>query len=95
MDNYINFLLLLNRTTGGGIVYGEDRWVAVSYIGASDSVLYSLDNGVSWISTTAPSTASWSSITYGDGEFVAVGYGAERSMYSVDGINWSDGNGFT
>lgn len=49
------------------------------------SLFYSTD-GVSWKITNLP-TYKWNDITYGNGLFVAIGYGC--AGYSTDGINWT------
>jgi hypothetical protein len=36
-----------------------------------------------------PSSASWRSVTYGNGKFVAVAY-KTAAAYSADGINWTE-----
>ena len=45
------------------------------------------ENG-EWTATTMPSSASWYSVTYGDGKFVAVATDS-TAAYSIDGINWT------
>ena len=45
----------------------------------------SLSNGNSYL----PSSASWHSVCYGNGKFVAVSYNTNISAYSTDGINWT------
>ena len=44
-----------------------------------------------WIAGMMPANASWSSICYGAGKFVAVGPNV-APVYSTDGINWSTSN---
>ena len=36
-----------------------------------------------------PSSAKWSSVTYGNSKFVAVASGSDKAAYSTDGINWT------
>ncbi|MES2748778.1 MAG: hypothetical protein V4606_00050 [Patescibacteria group bacterium] len=71
-----------------GIAYGNGRFVTVGYSG--DRVAYSND-GVTWLTTAAAGNDdSWSSVTYGNGIFVAVAEsGNDRVMYSSDGITWT------
>jgi len=45
----------------------------------------SADTSLSWTAQTPPS-GNWTSVTYGNGLFVAVGTGV---MTSPDGINWT------
>jgi hypothetical protein len=49
---------------------------------------YSSD-GINWAETSLPTTASWRSVTYGNGMFMAVAYNSTISMYSIDGVNWT------
>jgi hypothetical protein len=41
------------------------------------------------VNATLPSVASWSSICYGDGKFVAVAPNSDKAAYSSDGIEWT------
>ena len=42
-----------------------------------------------WTASTLLSSASWQSVTYGDGKFVAVASSSNKAAYSTDGINWT------
>ena len=42
------------------------------------------------ITSCMPTKAMWSSVTYGDGKFVAVTSGSTAAAYSTDGISWTD-----
>ena len=44
-----------------------------------------------WTQRTASSSEFWQSITYGNGIFVAVGFGTLNTLKSTDGINWENG----
>ena len=58
----------------------------------NNGAFYSLD-GINWIGGTAP-YAMWSSVTFGNGVFVATGVDSpNRCMYSTDGWFWSNGSG--
>lgn len=46
-------------------------------------------SGVDWTATTLPTTAKWSSVTYGNGKFVAVATGSTSAAYSTDGVKWT------
>ena len=50
---------------------------------------YSTD-GITWTRTTLPVSASWQSITHGDGKFVAVASATSTAAYSTDGITWTE-----
>ena len=83
------------------VAYGSDGsgngiFVAVSQIG---TVMTSPD-GITWTRATAGASSVWSSVTYGNGLFVAVAYNASdpnsaanRVMTSPDGVNWTARNG--
>jgi hypothetical protein len=50
--------------------------------------------GITWTQRTLPASIDWKSIAYGNGRFVAVGYGAgggngSIAATSTDGINWT------
>ena len=42
-----------------------------------------------WTQQSMPSSLSWSSITYGNGVFVAIARGSNVAAISPDGINWT------
>jgi hypothetical protein len=76
--------------------YGEGKFVALTD-SSTNRVIYSTDNGSTWLSATLPSplsSSNWSSITYGDGRFVAVSSNTaavNQVMTSEDGITWTAG----
>ena len=41
------------------------------------------------VTAALPTSVLWSSVTYGDGKFVAVAYDSNIAAYSTDGINWT------
>ena len=45
--------------------------------------------GSTWTARTLPSSQNWETVTYGNGEFVAVGYGSAVAATSPDGITWA------
>lgn len=71
------------QSSGGGplwdVAYGQGRYVAVG-----DLFKTSLD-GISW--TNAPSPNRLLSITYGNNQFITVGF--DGIWGSTDGVNWS------
>lgn len=79
------------------VCYGLDKFVAVSDSGTR--LMYSYD-GYYWVAGTLPTemaTAEFTSITYGNGLFVAVALAntsgtGQRIMTSTDGINWTGRN---
>jgi hypothetical protein len=72
--------------------YAEGKFVALT---SDNKVIYSADNGSTWLAATVPSplaTSTWTSITYGDGRFVAVSSttaATNQVMTSEDGITWT------
>jgi hypothetical protein len=86
-------------TTAVGIAYGNNRFVV---LGSDGKIAYSINNGgtqsiAGW--TAAPSCTgtttsvlsssyTWTSITYGEGQFIAVSQGTVAAT-SWDGINWT------
>ena len=77
-------------------IYGEGKFVALTD-SSTNRVIYSTDNGTTWLSATVPSplaSSTWSSIAYGDGRFVAVSSttaATNQVMTSEDGITWTAG----
>ena len=71
---------------GKPVCWGGDKFVALSTNGYS---AYSSD-GITWTDFVMPEYNTWTSVTYGAGQFVAVsGTGNNRVATSKDGINWS------
>jgi len=69
------------------ITYGGGRFVAT---GSNGYVYSSGDGGVTWTRTTLPSTNRYYTLAYGDGTFLAVGYGSTSAAYSKDGgVSWT------
>ena len=71
----------------GGVVYGDDTFVALSY--SSNKSVTSTDDGVTWSQHDMP-IGGWYSVAYGDGAFVAVDYPNNKSATSTDnGVTWT------
>jgi hypothetical protein len=83
------------------VAYGGGRFVAKSGNGetlgtngqiVSGGILYSSSDGTNWVRGQPQSdqflaaAAGINALTYGSGQFVAVGYG--NAFTSVDGVNW-------
>ena len=68
-----------------GVAFGGGKFVAVG----TGNVIYSTD-GITWSNdnVVGPPMATWQSLTYGDGKFVAVS-SAGYVMCSSDGLNWT------
>ena len=86
-------------TTAIGIAYGNNRYVV---LGSDGKIAYSVNNGgtqsvAGWAaapSCTGTTTSvlsssyTWTAITYGEGQFIAVAQGTVAAT-SWDGINWT------
>lgn len=74
-DDYVNY---------SDVVYADGRFVAIGDIGSAAS-----DNGKDW--TFANYSHSLQSIAYGNGLYVAVGYGSTgyKVRTSTNGLSWS------
>lgn len=81
---------------GSALAYGNGTYVAtVAPPPETYSRVYTSVDGITWTSrgTTIPWT-SWSSVTYGNGLFVAVASsGTTRVMTSPDGVTWTARSG--
>ena len=70
------------------ITFGNGRFVAID--GTTSTSSFVSFNGIDWISGTMPgAAASWKTITYGGGVFLATETGSSRAALSGDGINWT------
>jgi hypothetical protein len=70
----------------GKIAYGASTYVSFAS-GSTNAAAYST-NGTTWTSVTLPTTATWASITYGNGRFIAIATSGTSVVYSLDGITW-------
>jgi type II secretory pathway pseudopilin PulG len=59
----------------------------VAIVNGSTTAAYSGD-GITWAAATLPSSATWQSVAYANGKFVAVGSN-NSAAYSSDGITWT------
>lgn len=85
----------------GDAVYGNDKFVSVSYLNASSpseifSSYYSTD-GISWTNNSSLTRSYYTSLAYGNNIFVAVSFGdydtfnrTNLGARSTDGITWSE-----
>jgi len=74
------------------VTYGNGKFVAVANKNGNyytDSSMYSIDNGKTWIDTKLPVSADWQIVTYGKGHFLAIAQGSSIAAYSDDGIIWT------
>jgi hypothetical protein len=82
---------LPTSSTWTNVVYGANKFVAVSSDGAVDPA-YSVDGGVTWSSadeTGYPGSGTITDIRYGQGVFVVTTSGSNNAFSSEDGINWT------
>ena len=97
-NNGANWTNASNATTIFGnpvysVAHSGTIWVAVSESGTACRVGYSSD-GITWTASTSGTSffTSCAYVAYGNGKFVAVGYGPTYAIiYSTDGINWTGG----
>lgn len=68
-----------------GLAFGHGLFVAVSSVGTVDTSA----NGVTWTQRFWRPKNSFSSITYGDGRFIAVDAAQGDVLMSLNGVNWS------
>ena len=68
---------------------GNGRWIA---LGSGGTSAYSTNGGVSWVAGGGLAAGSWSSITYGQGVWIAVTAAGTATSYSTDGgQTWTAG----
>lgn len=67
--------------------------VAVAVASGTDATARSVDGGITWTAGgDLPSSATWTSVAYGNGRWVAVASGGTASAYSEDGgLTWTVG----
>ena len=76
-------------TTGRGIAFGNNLWVAVGD-GAVNTIASSSDDGVTWTGAGKTIfTTQGNGVVYGNGTWVAVGQGTNSIAYSTDGTTWT------
>jgi hypothetical protein len=72
--------------TAVAVAYGRyannGRWMV---IGSSGATAYSSNGGISWVAGGALPAGTWTSVTYGQGVWIAVSTGATTTAYSADG----------
>jgi hypothetical protein len=72
--------------TAVAVAYGRyannGRWMV---IGSSGATAYSSNGGTSWVAGGALPAGTWTSVTYGQGVWIAVSTGATTTAYSADG----------
>jgi hypothetical protein len=70
----------------GSTIAKVSRFVAVK--SGSSAAAYSDDGGATWTATTLPASAAWSSITYGEGRWVAIASDSTTVAITQDGEVW-------
>jgi hypothetical protein len=71
--------------TWAGLTYGNDRFVAVG----SDGQIDTSTNGTQWSAVWSHSNYSFTSVTYGNGHFVATDDAMGAVAISTNGLVWS------
>ena len=82
---------LPDSTTWIGIVYGANKFVAVSSSGTVNPA-YSIDGGLNWRNTGAAGylgTGTITDVRYGQGVFVVTTSSSNNMSSSEDGFNWT------
>ncbi len=69
------------------IVYGNDKFVAVTIGYKLKTALYSTD-GINWNTSIFSDEIYVNDLVYGNGKFVAIGDNTTTGLYSTNGINW-------
>jgi len=65
----------------------SSNFVAVA--SGSEIYSYSEDSGVTWASSTLPSSINWKAIINGQNKFVAIADSSNIVAYSTDAITWA------
>jgi len=78
----------------GVVCYGDGKFVALPEGETNNQIAYSA-NGVDWEWQDMPVKATWTSVCFGEGTFVAVGciidgVAKGKVVYSNDGIKWQE-----
>jgi hypothetical protein len=92
-DNGNTWASFAVSNTLASITYSSDSGTFVALPDFFRDGVYTSTDGSTWtLSQTLPNIPSAStSVTYGNGKFVAVMNGSSNVFYSIDGINWSVG----
>ena len=86
---------ILGQITVDSEAIAPDPKPLVAITENSDVAAYSTD-GITWTETTLPTSQYWRSVTYGDGQYLAVGAGdglfsnSTVAAYSTNGIIWTE-----
>ncbi|MBO9608128.1 MAG: InlB B-repeat-containing protein, partial [Paenibacillaceae bacterium] len=77
-----------NSASLNGIVYGDNKFVAVGDLYNSKAKIITSADGTTWTSQTSAANSRLASIAYGNSTYVAVG-DAGTIVTSTDGTNWT------
>lgn len=80
-----SFIIESTATARDRIVYGNGKFVSIQ--NGTNVASYCTD-GINWIDTELPATASWSSLAFCNGTFVAIAPDSKLAAYSYDGMTW-------
>jgi len=68
---------------------GNNLFVAIGGGNVETTTFARSTDGITWIKTSAPISAKWRSICYGNGVFVAIAKESNIAATSLDGITWT------
>jgi hypothetical protein len=69
------------------LAYGPGLWAAIK--GSSDEAATSVDGTGTWAARALPASSAWTSVSWGDGKFVAVSSNSNNGAISTTGVTWS------
>jgi len=81
-----------SNLTWSSVTYGNGLFVAISGGATLSSTAAYSTNGSTWISSTLPVSAYWTSIAYGQQTFIAVSSNTNTPAYSTNGSTWYSSN---
>jgi hypothetical protein len=80
-------------TASSVVAFGNNVFVRVAGRNSASSVASYSTNGVTWTTTTMPSSQRWSAVTFANNRFVAVsgasGVPSTAAATSINGITWT------
>ncbi len=82
--------LPLTGTAWKSLVYGRNRLIAVNGDAGTTVGATSINDGTLWSAITLPA-GTWTSVTFGNNLFIAVGESSASYAYSKDGSTWGTG----
>ncbi len=92
VDNGANWVAtgaLPSSATWRSVVYGNNRFLAVSRAGTAAAIS---TNGVTWTAVVLPTSANWNNVSFGDDSFLVIADGGTQALTSFTGEtgSWLD-----